>query len=90
MKKLMLAAVLLAPLAISPSFAQGAGDASGYVDVAPIQPTMRSADDVVHTGSVLRARRPEAASPRMMRPDASSSGSWSSREHERSRPQLWR
>ncbi len=89
MKKLMLAAVLFVPFATSPSFAQGAGDASGFVDTARIQRTMRSGDDVVHTGSVVRTRRPEAAPPSVTRPDAFG-GSWSNRGHERSRPQLWR
>jgi len=58
MKRFLLAAVLLAPLAISPSFAQGGSDASGYVDTARIQTRMWRGDDVVHTGSVLRTRRP--------------------------------
>ena len=45
MKKLILAAALVAPLAVAaPAFAQGVGDAAGYVGapaistVAPVQP----------------------------------------------------
>ncbi|MBN8945085.1 MAG: hypothetical protein J0H01_36620 [Rhizobiales bacterium] len=90
MKKFLLAAVLLAPLTISPSFAQGAGDAAGFVDTARIQTRMARGDDMLHTGSVLRTRRNEAASPRVMSPDVFGGGSWSNRGHERSRPQLWR
>jgi hypothetical protein len=44
MKKLILAAALIAPLAAAPAFAQGAGDAAGFIETpavttyAPNQP----------------------------------------------------
>lgn len=89
MKKFLLAAALLAPLTISPSFAQGASDAAGYIDTPRIQTRMARGDDTLHTGSVARTRGNEAASPRVMSPDVFGGG-WSTRGHERSRPQLWR
>jgi len=44
MKKFILAAALLAPLAAAPAFAQGSGDAAGFIETpavttyAPVQP----------------------------------------------------
>jgi hypothetical protein len=42
MKKLILAGTLLAPLMAAPAFAQGAGDAAGYVDTGRTKATTQS------------------------------------------------
>lgn len=52
MKKFILAAALLAPLMAVPALAQGAGDAAGYVEIAPIQVPSQTREFMDHAGHV--------------------------------------
>ncbi|MGL4288082.1 MAG: hypothetical protein ACRCVA_17170 [Phreatobacter sp.] len=78
MKKLILAATLLAPLSLAaPAFAQGAGDAAGFIETpsvttyAPVQPREFTARNMMR-GQTL------GAAPSLIERDAVPSSAFSS------------
>lgn len=65
MKTFILAAALLAPLMAVPALAQGAGDAAGYIETAPIQAPSQTREFMDHAGHVRHGSAPVSPAERL-------------------------